>query len=958
MSKRRTGPFCVLAVLFMLTLLFPMAVCADQNTPQKVVKVGITEYPQYAFYDVNGKCAGADVEYLYKLAEYANIHVEVTLIPDDGSDFSQLDSGRIDMLFDVIKEPAQAQNHLYSDYELENTAQSVYVRKEDDRYQFGNVEQLKTMTLGGTEGNYVNELFKIWCANYGFTPKMQIYGSRDELNAALAAGQIDGAVYDINHSPGYRTILNFSPKPYYVAFRSDSLELKQQMDAAMARIAAEQPMYREKLLENYVASDTQEMDAYSAEEQAYLAAHPVVTLAVLKNDEPYYSLGNDGKPKGILPDFYAQVTSLTGLQFTFRAYPGQQEAIQAVKNGEADCIGMYSNGLIAAQSEGLRLTNNYDTFSAVMITRLGTDPQDIRRIAVKRRSLDVVQRGLKMEGDTKLITYDTAGSCFSALNHGDVDAMITGWPSATWLVNQTNAAGYTLSPQSTMDMNLCGALNADNAILWSILNKAIRVSRYRFSSIETQDTMAENNWRTLLARVPPAWMAALLLLFVASMAAMAYALFSARKRQHEMADLVEARLRNERQQARLEALDRSNREKNQFFSNISHDMRTPLNAIIGFSDLAAREQIPPHTREYLEKIQISGKLLLGLINDTLTLSKANSGKLRLHLEQVDTRELFASITVPIREAAEKKQITFVADTTGVRMRVIEVDRLNLQKIALNLLTNAVKYTPPGGRVEMLAYDQEPDAQGYNAVLIVRDNGIGMDESFLPHMYEPFVQENDNGGRSSGSGLGLAIVQQLVTLMGGAITVRSEKGKGTTFTVKFRFESTAEEPLCGAVPGSPELPEGQDALLAGRKVLLCEDNAMNAEIASALLAAWGVAVTEVTDGRQGVEKFKESEEYAYALILMDIRMPVMNGLDAARAIRSLPRPDAGTIPIVATTADAFPEDIQSCRAAGMQDHIAKPLDPGKMAATLRKWIAWGDAQKAAPAEPGLSGTPEP
>jgi signal transduction histidine kinase len=375
--------------------------------------------------------------------------------------------------------------------------------------------------------------------------------------------------------------------------------------------------------------------------------------------------------------------------------------------------------------------------------------------------------------------------------------------------------------------------------------------------------------------------------------------------------------------------------KDRFFSDISHDMRTPLNAIIGFSGLARRPGTPEEKKDdYLDKISASGQLLLELISDTLTISQAGSGKLRLNRKPMDSRQVMEELVIPIRAAAEKKNIEFRYENTEPR-RAVLADELSIKKIVLNLLSNAVKYTPEGGRVEFLVSREAAEGRCPDTVIVVRDNGIGMSESFLPHIYEPFAQENRMGGDGGGTGLGLPIVKHLVDLMGGTITVRSQPGAGTEFVVRLPLEETA--PLaeeCGeaAAPGGPDT-------LSGKKILLCEDNALNREIACTLLAAKGVTVVSAEDGQSGTAMFSQSEPGSFDAILMDIRMPVMNGYEATEAIRALDRPDAGTVPIIAMTADAYDDDVRRCLSAGMNAHIAKPIDPeelyGKLAAAISR-----------------------
>ena len=375
--------------------------------------------------------------------------------------------------------------------------------------------------------------------------------------------------------------------------------------------------------------------------------------------------------------------------------------------------------------------------------------------------------------------------------------------------------------------------------------------------------------------------------------------------------------------------------KDRFFSDISHDMRTPLNAVLGFTALAQKPGLTAAEKDaYLARIESSGQLLLELVNDTLMLSKASNGKIQLHPEPCGTEELTASILSTAAALAERRDVQFLTDLSGYRPRTILADRLSVEKIFLNLLTNAVKYTPAGGHVWVSVRDEPPDAKTPELVFRVRDDGIGMSREFLAHIYEPFAQENRPGQEAGGTGLGLAIVKQLVELMGGTIHISSEKDRGTEATVRLRFpEAGPQEPAAG----QPSGPPADEGALQGKKVLLCEDNQLNREIAAALLVSRGLTVCTAENGAIGLQMFADSALSEYDAILMDLRMPVMDGLTAARTLRTLDRPDAQTVPILAMTADAFEDDVQKCLEAGMNGHLAKPVIPENLYSHLAELI---------------------
>lgn len=380
-------------------------------------------------------------------------------------------------------------------------------------------------------------------------------------------------------------------------------------------------------------------------------------------------------------------------------------------------------------------------------------------------------------------------------------------------------------------------------------------------------------------------------------------------------------------------LEKANDAKSVFLSNMSHDLRTPLNGILGFADIGIRDNDIHHKQDALEKIKISGELLLDLVNDTLELSRIESGKVKLEPEVVESKGIGRSILVSIHQLADQKGIHFIADTEKFPQGKIYVDRLKLQKIVLNLLSNAVKYTPKGGTVKYTVEAIEPPVNHMNRRIIVEDNGIGMSPEFLNHLYEPFVQERREEARNiQGTGLGLTIVKVTVDLMGGTIDVKSTVGKGTKFTVALPLECPLD-----AIEEKHEEQAHYDFHFQGRHVLLCEDNAMNAEIATVLLKQQDIKVDCAVNGQEGVAKFNASPIGCYDAVLMDIRMPVMNGYDATKAIRRLKRKDAKTVSIIAMTADAFEESVKASKEAGMDDYLTKPVEPKRLYEMLAKHI---------------------
>jgi signal transduction histidine kinase/ActR/RegA family two-component response regulator len=386
----------------------------------------------------------------------------------------------------------------------------------------------------------------------------------------------------------------------------------------------------------------------------------------------------------------------------------------------------------------------------------------------------------------------------------------------------------------------------------------------------------------------------------------------------------------------------ANRAKTDFLSNMSHDMRTPMNVILGITALLRGRTDPVEICKDVEQIEQSGKYLLSIINETLDMSKIEAGKIQFHPVPVSRKNLAENILTTARILAKQKGVHFTAELPpdeSASWKPVRVDPARVEQIFVNILSNAIKFTAPGGTVTL---QMETLSQTETTILdrfIITDTGIGMSKEFQKHMFEPFSQEGrSNINRDTGTGLGLSIVKQIIDLMGGKITIESELDQGTIVTIDLM------SPLCESASVPAAEKNADLSVLKGRHVLLCEDHPLNAEIASRLLELQGITTEAAQNGQIAVTLFERSRPYTYDAILMDIRMPVMNGIEATKAIRSLPnREDAKTIPILAMTANTFDEDVHQCLDAGMNDYLAKPVDPARMYEALAKAITAKDTQ---------------
>ena len=393
----------------------------------------------------------------------------------------------------------------------------------------------------------------------------------------------------------------------------------------------------------------------------------------------------------------------------------------------------------------------------------------------------------------------------------------------------------------------------------------------------------------------------------------------------------------EKLQKALEEAEYANRSKTAFLNNMSHDIRTPMNAIIGFTSLSEihiddREVV----KDYLGKIMVSSRHLLSLINDVLDMSRIESGKVSIETKPVCLSETLEEIQSIIQSGIEAKGQHFSIDVRNLSDDYVMADKLRLNQVLINILSNAIKFTGIGGKISLCITQKSVESEGYaDYEFRIKDNGIGMSKKFQKHIFEAFTrEESEVVGQIQGTGLGMAITKNIVDMMDGRITVESEEGKGTEFIINFRFAVCTETAISDYTAEDTKNRENADSFY-GKMVLLVEDNELNREIAECILTENGFTVETAQDGQEAVAKMQNADVGQYDLILMDIQMPKMNGYEATRRIRALQDKDKADIPIIAMTANAFEEDRQAAFAAGMNGHIAKPVEIESLVKTLRE-----------------------
>ena len=661
--------------------------------------------------------------------------------------------------------------------------------------------------------------------------------------------------------------------------------------------------------------------------QSYVANG--VFLQVLCDPARYpYSYVENGEMKGIVPDYFRRVAASIGLPYQFVICRSREEWLAYRNRGDCDIIldGRFDAENVLEKKDWVS-TKPYMTLRVAQVFRQDFDG-NIRTVATVNQGVsDPIEDYYSQ--NVRKVSYPTREGALQAVADGKADAAYVFYYMAQEYVNrdQSGLLSYTLMEEPSFPCRMIVTQHANHALA-GILTKAIYdMPANLLEQIASKYTSykMENMSFLMMARLHPTIAILLVLLMLLLIALLAMAVIRLRRmkqseeeRAEEMASLAE--------QAKA-----ASQAKSVFLSSMSHDIRTPMNAIIGFTKIALEKNPDPSVRKDLEKIEISSHHLLTLLNDVLDISRIESGKVKFQPKPVDLSAIHRGILEITRGLIANRHLTLCESASLFPDTYVMADEVRLREVLVNLISNAIKYTKDGGRISLMCAMKELDEKHVEVTYEISDTGIGMSEDFVQHIFEEFTQEDAGAARTEykGTGLGMAITKNYVELMGGTIAVRSRKGVGSTFTVTLPME------IADALFPRADKESSRPVDLKGVHVLLAEDNDLNAEIATVQLESLGIDVVRAMNGKDVLQIFETRPQGSFDIILMDIMMPEMNGYEATRAIRSLGREDAKTIPILAMTANAFDEDVEKSQKAGMNGHLSKPIAIDTMKVMIAK-----------------------
>ena len=668
--------------------------------------------------------------------------------------------------------------------------------------------------------------------------------------------------------------------------------------------------------------------------------HGAIRIGFLSTDPAIFFMDKEtGQLTGTLAEYVSYAKDCLGnqtLEFVLQEYDNYDELLQALQDREIDMIFYTGRNPYLAEEKGYALTNTAWTYSLMAVTdEKNFDENEVYTVAVPKEKEALKQHIAFSYPQWKLADYDSLDDAADMVTNGKADCFLMGASQAMIYDNSQNFKSIPL----TKTMEACFAVKTGEGILLSILNKTLKAmpSDMLTSTLAIYDSTADKVTFSDFVKDNMLAFFVAVGLFVLSIISIILVLLQKARKAEAVAKLAanDTQKLNDKLEIALKKAETASLAKTRFLNNMSHDIRTPMNAILGYAQLMKDElkgKDLPETSEHLKKLQQSGSLLLSIINNVLDMAQIESGKMEIDENYARIEDIRQTLFEIFEDEAKKKNLE-LHYTINIEHEHILTDITKVKEIFVNILSNAIKYTPSGGSVMLNIGELACDEPGYMIVRTsVSDTGIGMSRDYLTKIFDAFTRErNTTKSKITGSGLGMSIVKKYVDLLGGTIDVESELGKGSTFTVTLKHR-IADESYYEKT--QTENSETCSEILEGKNILLAEDNDLNAEIAEVILERAGLKIERVEDGIQCVNRIMKMPAGTYDMILMDIQMPQMDGYKATRVIRRLPDKDKACIPIIAMTANAFEEDKRKAIAAGMNDHIAKPIQVDKLLSTLK------------------------
>ena len=944
--RKKTAVLCagIFAVLGMWILCSVHCWAAETqyDERQQTIRVGSFE-DTFDYVDEYGVRRGFGYELMQALAGYTGWKFEYVKC-DWSNCFDKLENGEIDIMGDISYTDEREQKMLYSEEPMGEENYILYADLSDTDVVTSDFRSMDGKRVGVLLGTEPEVMLTEWENKNGIhTEHVNVYNN-DDVEKKLADHEIDCFV-SLEESfwseQGISSVTTVGKSGIYFVINKERSDIKAELDWAMRQLEQDSPFFRADLYKKYFALDYSQ--SLTGKEKAWLEEHGSIRIGFMDNAPSVFSMDEEtSRLTGTLSEYISYAVDCLGnqtLKFDIQAYENYEEMLQALQDHEIDMIYYVGRNPDFAEKHGFTLTNAAWTYSLMAVTdEQHFNENEVYTVAVPGKNEALKQHIVFSYPQWRLVSYDSLPDAADMLMNEKADCFLLGTSKALKYDNHQDFKSIPL----TKTMEACFAVRNGEGTLLTILNKTLKTmpSDMLMSALAIYDSTADKVTFSdfIKDNLPVVFLTSGIFTF--SIIGVVLVLLRKARKAEASAKLAadDTQKLNDRLETALKKAEAASLAKTRFLNNMSHDIRTPMNVILGYAQLMEeelKEKDLPETKEHLEKLQQSGKLLLSIINNVLDMARIESGKMEIDESYSRIEDLRQSVFTVFDAEARKKKISF-RYSVNVEHEHVLTDVTKVKEIFVNILSNAMKYTPSGGSVTVSLEELPCDEPGYMIVRTrVSDTGIGMSQDYLTRIFEAFTREkNTTRSKIAGTGLGMSIVKRYVDLLGGTIQVESELGKGSTFTVTLKLKIADESYYENR---QIENPEKGTEILEGRNILIAEDNDLNAEIAEAVLKRAGLKTERVVNGIQCVNMITKMPAGTYDMILMDIQMPEMDGYEAARAIRQLPDREKACIPIIAMTANAFEEDKKDAMAAGMNGHMAKPIQVEQLLSMLAEMM---------------------
>ena len=927
MKRKRLLCFIAAMLLAVSTCFTAYAEEPEEEEPE-IIRVGFFAFSGYHTIEEDGTRSGYGYEFLQRLAIHAGWSYEY--VGYDGSYADALDmlrNGEVDIVTSVSKTPERENEFLFSDQDIGVNSTIFTVKSGNEEIVEGDYTTYDGITVGMLEGNSKNANFEKFAEKHNFTFHPVYFADQEELTEALQNEEVDAAVTGSLRLLENEWLLeSFDASPFYVCTRKDNTELMARINEAINEMDLHNPSWRDTLHDTYYSSDKNGSIILNAKERAFLEKHrdSGVPLKLLINpDRAPYCYFQDGEAKGIIPALFDILAQRLGIDYEYIPVKDRNEYYTLRASGTADVVLDFAGDYYLAEEEGYKITVPYFQTNFARLT-LEDFSGTVKRLAVIDRDVALERLISSRYPEEAIIRYPTSEDCVQAVLDKEVDATILYSYTAEKYAQQDARNRFSTVVFGDASISYAvGNYVQDGPALLSLLDKgADSFTDSELDAIISREIdagMVQNTSLTAFLYKNPFYIVIgvvliFLLLFTLAMLAVRT------RNQRQLTVKIEqatGELQKKTQELTLalQAADAANRAKTTFLNNMSHDIRTPMNAIIGYTALTSTHlDNKERARDYLTKISQASNHLLSLINDVLDMSRIESGKVTINERPENMAEILQSLRNIIQSDIHAKHLELFIDTVDITDEEIYCDKLRLHQILLNLTSNAIKFTPAGGTIAIRVTQKASRSKGRGLYEFrISDTGIGMSQEFAKTVFEPFTREQTSTVSGiQGTGLGMAITKNIVDMMGGTIRVESQQGKGTTFTVNLELRFSAAH---------KEMEPINE--LKGFRGLVVDDDMVCCQSVSKMLRQIGMRAEWALSGPEAIARTTEAEELAdpFEVYIVDWSMPELSGIETVREIRKIVGDES---PIILMSAYDWSDIEEEARSAGVTGFVSKPL----------------------------------